>query len=307
MGALALVKEHPVAFGVGGVVLVGGVFILTRGGGAPADPNAAASQAEVAAGLQLSQEQAQMQYASNQLGVQSATAIQLAQIQAGLQTQHDELAAGVASQQISAQQESADLSNTLQATLAQRLGELSSQVSEAQIAATKSIAETNAATAAAIQKSNNDTLKAVTSVQATSAVQAQQVQAQALTGIAIANAQAQIGVARANNSGARCFITTVVVETLGKADDGRELTELRKFRDDFLKQMPWGVALVANYEIIAPGLATKIREHPEREAICERLYEQFILPAVYALDTRENYRALTIYLELVNDCLLAFK
>jgi peptidyl-tRNA hydrolase len=307
MGALELVKEHPIATGVGAVVIVGGVFVLTRGGGAPADPadpNAAASQAEVDAGLQLSAQQAQMQYASDQLGVQSATAIQLAQIQSAVQGQHDELAAGIASQQISAQQESADLSNTLQSTLAQRLGELSAQVSEAQITATRSIAENNNATATAIQASNNETLKAVTEIQAGQAVSLAETYASASVANTRAVAESNVGVAKANHSS--CFITTVVCEVLGKPDDCAALVKLRRFRDEWLVEFSWGVALAANYSIIAPGIADKIREHPERDAICERLWEAFIAPAVAAIDRREHYRALTIYLELVNDCLLAF-
>ena len=65
----------------------------------------------------------------------------------------------------------------------------------------------------------------------------------------------------------RCFITTAVCLTMGKPDNCEELTLMRSFRDEWLRDQPDGEALIADYYKTAPGIVEKINQQPERKAI----------------------------------------
>ena len=68
-----------------------------------------------------------------------------------------------------------------------------------------------------------------------------------------------------------CFLTSACVNYLGKSDDCKELTALRRFRDTYMKNTEEGRKLVEEYYEIAPKIVEKIDSSDKRE-----LYYRYI-------------------------------
>jgi hypothetical protein len=75
-----------------------------------------------------------------------------------------------------------------------------------------------------------------------------------------------------------CFITTAVVEFMGGADDGDELTTLRKFRDEYMNAK--NVDKLKWYYKNAPRIVEKLKALPNAEFIFKNMYASFIKPSV---------------------------
>lgn len=78
----------------------------------------------------------------------------------------------------------------------------------------------------------------------------------------------------------RCFITTAVCLSLGKPDNCDELMTMRGFRDNWLRRQPGGEALVADYYNTAPDIVKQIDKQPDRKAVYQSIYEDYIRPCV---------------------------
>lgn len=96
-----------------------------------------------------------------------------------------------------------------------------------------------------------------------------------------------------------CFLTTACVEYAGYDDSCYQLEILRKFRDNYLKQLPNGGELVAEYYKLAPKIIEAINESTEKEVILTDMLEQ-INEAVSAIKKNENHKALNIYSDMFN-------
>ena len=72
-----------------------------------------------------------------------------------------------------------------------------------------------------------------------------------------------------------CYLTSALVEYLGKADDCEELTALRKFRDEYMKKTPEGAKLVEQYYEVAPKIVEAINASDKKES-----YYEYILGVV---------------------------
>lgn len=98
-----------------------------------------------------------------------------------------------------------------------------------------------------------------------------------------------------------CFITTAVCLTLGKPDDCEELTEMRRFRDEWLRHQPDGVALIADYYQTAPTIVENINKTENRKAIWAKVYEDYILPCVEFAKRRDYAECQQAYISMVDD------
>ena len=98
----------------------------------------------------------------------------------------------------------------------------------------------------------------------------------------------------------RCFITTAVCLTMGKPNHCQELTWMRFFRDDWLRDQPDGKALIEDYYQTAPGIVEKIDQQPDRKAIYQEIYQQYILPCVENVKARRFAESKRIYVNMVN-------
>lgn len=96
-----------------------------------------------------------------------------------------------------------------------------------------------------------------------------------------------------------CYITTAVCKDQNKADDCMELTELRRYRDEYLMQSETGRILVEEYYNVAPAIVFAIDMHKDASAIYRDIYQEYLLPCVtYAKDQR-NLECKTLYKDMV--------
>lgn len=108
----------------------------------------------------------------------------------------------------------------------------------------------------------------------------------------IASAQKSNG--NSNSASGGCFLTTVACEWKGKHNNCEELSILRDFRDNFVPRHT-----VEEYYKIAPGIAQKIRNNPEKlEFVWQKV--QFCVDLIKAGDYPE---ALNEYRGMVKELL----
>lgn len=96
-----------------------------------------------------------------------------------------------------------------------------------------------------------------------------------------------------------CFITTAACHHLGKADDCRELTAFRHFRDTWLANQPGGQALIGEYYRIAPAIVTALDFGGNPEQAYRALWQQYLQPCYKALSRGENQACFVTYTAMV--------
>ncbi len=95
-----------------------------------------------------------------------------------------------------------------------------------------------------------------------------------------------------------CFITTAVCSHEGKADDCRELTTLRAFRDGWLSENG-GEDLIAQYYHIAPTLVT-LMDHCDASDTCyTEIRTRWLEPCLAALERGEEELCRDTYVQMV--------
>ncbi|MBR2385277.1 MAG: hypothetical protein IKA99_06710, partial [Clostridia bacterium] len=99
-----------------------------------------------------------------------------------------------------------------------------------------------------------------------------------------------------NNDG--CFLTSACVNFLGLPDDCKELTTLRNFRDNYLKQTHQGQILVKNYYEIAPAILEKIEKSINKKDIFAYIYKEISL-SVKAIEQKNYEKAVCSYKNMV--------
>jgi hypothetical protein len=92
-----------------------------------------------------------------------------------------------------------------------------------------------------------------------------------------------------------CFLTTACVNHMNKHDDCFELTELRKFRDGYLKKSESGLALIKDYYAIAPSIVANINAHDDRNAIYDGIYNEMIIKTIDEIQQKNFNKAIEIY------------
>lgn len=102
---------------------------------------------------------------------------------------------------------------------------------------------------------------------------------------------------RKKDSSGGCYLTSACVEAKGLADDCRELSTLRRFRDGYLTNAEGGKAEIDEYYRIAPVIVNHIKERPNALAIFDKIYMELVLPCVEMIDAGENERAHQLYRE----------
>jgi hypothetical protein len=94
--------------------------------------------------------------------------------------------------------------------------------------------------------------------------------------------------------GGGCFLTSACVDYLGKSDDCKELTYLRKFRDEYMKKTESGRKLVDEYYSIAPQIVDRINNSDKKDTYYKYIYE-VIERCVQLIKVSENERVLNEY------------
>lgn len=92
-----------------------------------------------------------------------------------------------------------------------------------------------------------------------------------------------------------CYLTSACVEARGLADDCRELTVLRAFRDGYMRSTSTGAADICTYYHTAPAIVEKIKALPNATEIFDRIYCELVLPCVELIEAGRNEEAYTAY------------
>ncbi len=95
-----------------------------------------------------------------------------------------------------------------------------------------------------------------------------------------------------------CFITTAVMKAqLDEfSDDCRELTLLRRVRDEYIANLPNGPEMLAAYREFAPVYVERISKRPDAETVWKILYDEYILEAVKHAEAGHFRKAYLVYL-----------
>lgn len=100
-------------------------------------------------------------------------------------------------------------------------------------------------------------------------------------------------------NGGGCFITTVVVNTLGFGDKCEYLQKLRAFRDNHMKSNPKLQPLLTEYNTVGPKIAEAIRKDPNKHCLAHQLLDTYIKPVCDLLDTNKHLEAVELYKRMV--------
>lgn len=100
---------------------------------------------------------------------------------------------------------------------------------------------------------------------------------------------------KGDTSSGGCYLTSACVEARGLPDDCMELTVLREFRDNWLKNQPGGLAEVAEYYATAPKIVEKINARTDAKDIWNGLYEKLVIPCVKFIEEGEMEKAHAMY------------
>lgn len=95
-----------------------------------------------------------------------------------------------------------------------------------------------------------------------------------------------------------CFITSAVCSWQGKADDCRELTAFRSFRDGWLSGQWDGPALVEEYYRIAPGIVTAI-DLTDPDRAYPHIWRTWLKPCYAALQAGDYADCKARYVRMV--------
>ena len=98
-----------------------------------------------------------------------------------------------------------------------------------------------------------------------------------------------------SGSSSGCFLTSACTAARGLSDDCHELNTLRSFRDNWLKQQPGGIELIARYYEIAPKVVAAIDAKPDRLEIYDRIYREMVVPCVELIGQNEYQEVLGLY------------
>ena len=81
-----------------------------------------------------------------------------------------------------------------------------------------------------------------------------------------------------------CFLTSACVEAKGLSDNCYELNTLRSFRDNYLRNMPGGLAEIETYYRVSPVIVAEIHKKDDAFAILSSLYDNLVQPCVKMIE-----------------------
>ena len=97
-----------------------------------------------------------------------------------------------------------------------------------------------------------------------------------------------------------CFITTAAVTHMGLSDDCEELTILRKYRDQLVKEDPEFKKIVLEYYKVAPKIVTRICEREDKNQILDNIYQELVVPVTNYLKNGKIKEAKEHYISVYN-------
>lgn len=92
-----------------------------------------------------------------------------------------------------------------------------------------------------------------------------------------------------------CYLTTACVVAKKLPDDCEELSILRWFRDNYLRNQVNGEADIKHYYEVAPKIVGKIEKTSNAKERFERLYQDLVLPCVAYIKSGKYEEAYKLY------------
>lgn len=102
-------------------------------------------------------------------------------------------------------------------------------------------------------------------------------------------------------SGGGCYLTTLVVNTLGYDDNCDFLKTLRSFRDNVMRKNPKYQDLLMEYDSLGPKLVKCIEAEADEQKLflAELMKNKYIIPVCESLKHENNDKAVTEYKAMV--------
>lgn len=98
-----------------------------------------------------------------------------------------------------------------------------------------------------------------------------------------------------------CFITTIVCDTLGMADNNMYLTLLRKFRKDYLQKRLDGIKVLEEYDTIGPIIAHCINNDENKKEVAQCVFVNSIIPVINDICEGKNASAIMKYTSMTKE------
>ena len=96
-----------------------------------------------------------------------------------------------------------------------------------------------------------------------------------------------------------CFITTVVVDVLGYADDCWILNTLRGFRNNIMQKDYRYTNLLLTYDAIGPQIAEALKVSPAKEEISLLVSQYYLIPMCRLINSEDYTSAVNAYVGMV--------
>ena len=109
--------------------------------------------------------------------------------------------------------------------------------------------------------------------------------------------QASLASQKSNDPG--CFITTIVVNTLGYDDDCIVLRTLRKFRKEILQPDEAKRNILIEYDLVGPQIRNAIINDSQKDLLCHYLMIKYLIPITKLIRNHEDDKAIQQYEEMV--------
>lgn len=96
-----------------------------------------------------------------------------------------------------------------------------------------------------------------------------------------------------------CFLTTACVHHKGLADDGVELNTLRAFREEYMRPLSDGQALLDRYYVDGPAILRAVEQQANPGAYYEHMYQHLVRPSLALIEQHQKAEAMAYYRDYV--------
>ena len=110
-----------------------------------------------------------------------------------------------------------------------------------------------------------------------------------------------IDFSNSKNSPSTCYLTTMLCNILGLADNNIYLETMRNFRKNILQKNEQHKSLLVEYDIIGPKIAEALSNDPLKEEIAKIYFNRAIIPIINLINNKNYGSAINIYKTMTID------
>lgn len=99
--------------------------------------------------------------------------------------------------------------------------------------------------------------------------------------------------------GGGCYLTTIMCNILGYADNGKMLNTLRFFRDNIMIKDSTYNHILLEYDVLGPKIAQCIEVDKNKLKIAMKMKKDYIVPICGLLEKSNYVKAVEMYTEMV--------